>query len=440
MDSVFLSMSIRGSKRPSVVPITAPSFPTQPRPYVYRKIAYTFIACTILMVIAVIWLSSVHATIVVQAKHERIALDGLVEVAKVPQAGQLPGRVLQIALEKRQEFEVKDASAAPSSATTSAPVIQTEAASSTLSDSQITARGEVRIINNYSRAQTLVETTRLFTVDQKLYRIDKTITIPAGGEVRVNVYADQPGSRFVIGPTKFTIPGLWKDLQKFIYAQSDSAFVAGRSAATKRASPPSLPTPTSPAAATARKTVTSENIAEAQALLKDALLEQAKKALSADTTDQRFGEVVYVVKVIDAKANVSPGQAADTFLASLKLDVTAIYFSREDMLALIRTKLKERVPEGREFLPFGDQDIVYVGTNASSRTETASIQVHASADYRLTATSPLLQKSVIAGKSKQEALILLRAIEGVQNVTIDVHPSWMSKVPALKDHIEMKVE
>ena len=101
-------MSIRGSKRPSVVPITAPSFPTQPRPYVYRKIAYTFIACTVLMVIAVLWLSSVRANVVVQAKHERISLDGSVDIAKNPQSGQLPGRVVQITLEKIQEFEVKD--------------------------------------------------------------------------------------------------------------------------------------------------------------------------------------------------------------------------------------------------------------------------------------------------------------------------------------------
>ena len=427
-------MSIRGSKRPSVVPITAPSFPTQPRPYVYRKIAYTFIACTVLMVIAVLWLSSVRANVVVQAKHERISLDGSVDIAKNPQSGQLPGRVVQITLEKIQEFEVKD----PQSSAAISPSQPSEA-TSTIPNDRVLARGTVRVLNTYSRAQTLVRTTRLLTGDGKLYRIDKTINIPAGGESIVDVYADQPGSEFVIGPSRFIIPGLWIDLQKFIYAQSDKPFIA--SEVSSNVSRPS-PTPaTSPSTVSvSRKVVTAENISEAQALLKDMLFEQAKKALSAEATDPRFGEVVYLTKVIDPKTNVSAGQTAETFLASIKLDVTAIYFSREDMLALVRGKLKERVPEGREFLPFTEEGITFTSTQASARTETAVLQIHADADFRLTATSPLLQKSIIAGKSKKEALMLLRAIDGVQDATIELHPRWINKVPALKDHIEMKIQ
>lgn len=437
-------MSIRGSKRPSVVPITAPSFPVQPRPYVYRKIAYTFIACTVLMVIAVLWLSSVRANVTVQAKHDHVALDGVVDVAKTPQAGQLPGRVVQITLEKIQEFEVKDSQSAGASSTATLPPVASSTGTGGLptppANDQVLARGTVRIINTYSRAQTLVRTTRLLTTDGKLYRLDKTINVPAGGEVKVDVYADQVGSQFVIGPSKFTIPGLWIDLQKFIYAQSDTAFVAG-TAATTQPRAPSKTTTSNPAPSSApRKVVTADNIAEAQALLKDVLFEQAKKALSAEATDPRFGEVVYITKVVDPKTNVSAGQAADTFLASIKLDVTAIYFSREDMLALVRTKLRERVPEGREFLPFADQDLTFTPTVASARTEVASIQVHAAADYRLTSTSSALQKSVIAGKSKQEALTLLRSIDGVQDAKIEIHPGWMSKVPALKDHIDLKIE
>ena len=428
-------MTMRSSKRPSVVPITAPSFPTPPRPYVYRKIAYTFIAFTILMVVAVLWLSSVRANVQIQVKRDQVTLDGVVQVAKDPQPGQLPGHVVQITLEKIQEFAVKETMPVvppTSTAQTPPPAIADPVVGPVL------AKGTVRIVNTYSRPQTLVKTTRLLTADNKLYRIDKTVNVPAGGKVEVGVYADQNGAEYAIGPTKFSIPGLWIDLQKFIYAESDAAFIAGPATAEVK---PATPRPAGSTAPTGpRKVVTADNIKEAQAVLQDVLLEQAKKALSAEATDPRFTDVIYLTKVVDSKTNVSAGQTAETFLASMKLDVIAVYFSKEDMLSLVRSKLKERIPEGREFLPFTDQSIVFTPTEASARTETASVQVHATADYRLTSTSPLLQKSLIAGKTKQEAASLLQAVDGVQAVKIEIHPSWMSKVPSLKDHIDLNVE
>jgi hypothetical protein len=42
-------MTLRGSRRPHVVPITAPSFPTAPRTNIYRNIAYSFIAFTVIV-------------------------------------------------------------------------------------------------------------------------------------------------------------------------------------------------------------------------------------------------------------------------------------------------------------------------------------------------------------------------------------------------------
>jgi hypothetical protein len=106
----------------------------------------------------------------------------------------------------------------------------------------------------------------------------------------------------------------------------------------------------------------------------------------------------------------------------------------------VRTKLKERVPEGREFLPI-NLDSVQLGVESFNATaETAVVKIQANGEYRLTATSPLLQKNVIAGKTKDEALTILRAVEGVDDVQVTITPSWFSKIPALKDHIDIRVE
>lgn len=431
-------MPIRGSRRASVVPITAPSFPTPPRPHVYRKIAYTFIAFTVVIVLAVLWLSSARAEITVKAKRDTVSLDGIAEVAKTPIAGQIPGRVVQGVYEKIQEFAVNDttASTTTSSGTTtlSAP---TTAPSVSAPNQQLVAKGTVRIINKYSRSQTLVKTTRLLTADGKLYRIDKTVTVASNQEVSVGVYADQPGVEYAIGPTRFTIPGLWIDLQKFIYAQSDEAFVAVPS--TAPAPKPVTPTAVTPTVKTG-KIVTQANIDDAQKMLADAVLEQAKKALAADITDPKLTEVVYIVKMLEQKSNVSSGQAADKFLASVKVDVTAVYYAKEDMLALVRSKLKEKIPAGREFLPLNADAVTYTLKSADAKTETASIQVKADATYRLTENSPSLQKDQFAGKAKADVIAAIQAIDGVDSVNVTITPGWMSKIPTLKDRITLTVQ
>ncbi len=236
---------MRGSRRPSVVPITSPSFPTPPRPSVYRNIAYTFIGFTVVIVLAVVWLSSVHAEIVVKVKRETASLDTKVTVAKQTSPGQIPGRVVQGVFEKIQEFSVKAEATSTEPVATSSSMIpsppsSTASPTASPSNESVLAKGTVRIVNHYAKSQTLVKTTRLLTSDGKLYRIDKQVVIPSGGEASVGVYADQVGAAFAIGPTKFTIPGLWIDLQKLIYAVSDQPFLA---VSTKGLPPTPTPAP-----------------------------------------------------------------------------------------------------------------------------------------------------------------------------------------------------
>lgn len=435
-------MSIRGpQRRPRVVPITAPSFPTLPRPQVYRKIVYTFVALTIIVLIGVLWLSSVRADVTVRVKQDKVRLNESVEIARAPRSGQIPGYVVQGVFEKIQQFDSKALVVTAVSSTDALPVPPPTSTSSTTSsvpDDMLQARGTVRIINKYSKSQTLVKTTRLLTSDKKLYRIDKTIVVPAGGEVSVGAYADQNGSVYAIGPTKFTIPGLFVDLQKYIYAVSDVAFVPVTATAPSP-KPTTKPEPSKPTTSKTGTTVTADMIAQAQKQVMDVILTQAKQSLAAEVKDPKFSQVLYTVKVLEKKTNATVGQSTDQFLASAKLDVTAVYYSKEDMAALITSKLKDRIPDGRELTPFNSDMIEYSLELTDAKAETASVHAASELGYHLTASSPSLQKSLIAGKSKDDAIALLK-VEGVDDVEIVLHPGWMSKLPTLKDHINLKIE
>lgn len=374
-------------------------FSPPPSSAVYRNIAFSFLALTIIVVIGALWVSSVHARVSIKVKRNIANVDTFIEVAKTPEQGQLQGRVVHDVFEKIQEFSVNEQAATSVSAVVS---------------------GTVKITNNYSRPQTLVQKTRLLTADGRLYRIDKTVTLDPKETVLVTAHSDQAGTNYGLPVgTKLTIPGLWIDLQKWIYAESVSGFTGG---------------------AQTTKVVSAGDVNQSQQALQDAVFQQAKKALNAKAGVGTDWSVVYVQKVIDSKNNVTPGQSADQFLASLKLDVTAVYYPTKDMEAIIRQKLKDKVPEGRELLDYDPTHVVYTVDSADSKVERARIDISARASSRLTVTSPQLSKEALYGLTDEEAKTKLLATDGVESVDIKIRPSWIHKLPSTKDRLDVVVE
>jgi len=106
------------------------------------------------------------------------------------------------------------------------------------------ASGTVIVYNDYdSRNQRLIKNTRFETSDGKIYRIDKSITVPGkktvGGEtipgsIEAIVYADNPGEEYNIALVDFTIPGFKGDprYSKF-YARSKTEMTGGFSGIVK---------------------------------------------------------------------------------------------------------------------------------------------------------------------------------------------------------------
>lgn len=100
------------------------------------------------------------------------------------------------------------------------------------------ARGTIKIYNEYSsKAQTLVEKTRFETNKGLVYRITESVSVPGytekdgkiiPGSIEVEVVADEPGEKYNIGKTNFTIPG-FDGLEQFdtMYAESTSDFNGG---------------------------------------------------------------------------------------------------------------------------------------------------------------------------------------------------------------------
>lgn len=373
--------------------------PAPPSPGIYRKIAYSFVALTVIIVFAALWFSSVRATVTIKGARGITPVEAAVNVAQSPVHDELPGRVVQGVFEKIQEFSVSGQAA---------------------KSEETTAAGKVRIVNNYSRDQTLIKTTRLLAPDGRLYRISSTVNVPSKGTVEVVAYADQPGKQSeFMGQMKFTIPGLAESLQKWIYAESAGSFTGGQKTI---------------------KSLTTADLDAAGKELEQAVLEQAKKTLLAEVGDGRFTEAVYLVKTLDKKTNVKTGEEADRFLMSLKLDVTGVFYSKTDMESLVRERVNERVPEGRVITTYDPARTAMSVSQVDVKNERATVTLKAEVTTRLSDKNPDLSKDLILGLPIDEAEAKLRALDGVESAAIVVRPSWVRRLPTLKDHITIKVE
>lgn len=375
----------------------------------YRNIAVSFLGLTVIVIGAVVWMSTVKAAVRVHVRRDVTKLDSAVEIAKSPEQGQLQGRVVEGTFGNIQEFNVEQPS---------------------LSTVDTITTGRVKITNNYSKAQTLVKTTRLQAPDGKLFRINTTVNIPSSQTVEAEAYSDQAGQEYAIGSgVKFTIPGLWIDLQKWIYAESITPFQGGQRAI---------------------KIVSASDISAAQENLEAAVLEQSKKTLIAeagvvpdsltDSCTVDCWEGIYFITPIEKKSNVTVGQEADAFLAQVKIKVTAVFYPKREMELLVRTRLKERLPEGRDLVDFEASRVIYRLEQSDPSSEKARIGFIAEAASRLTAQSPALSAEKLAGLSISEAQDELAKVEGVEYAEIKLKPSWARKLPTQKKGIEIIIE
>jgi len=381
------------------------SFPQPPAPKLFRNIAVTFVLITIAVIAIAVWTSAVKAKVVVTVKRSPISVDTVVDLALSPAINQIQGRVVSGSFAESKEFPVETVSS-----TTPVVVIPT------------VTKGKVKIINNYSKDQPLVEKTRLLTPDNKLYRITKTINVPAGGSVTVDAVSDQAGNEFAIGAgIHMTIPGLWEGLQKQIYAESVTPFTGNAVS-------------NGPI-----KVLTQGAVSKAYDELYAAALEKAKQSLALEAGAVAGWESVLLVNDSKKQSNTAVGQQADSFLAQVKITVTAVYFPKDDVAALVQTRLKDKLPEGYSLSDVDPAKILFRLDSADDKKNTAKLVVSAEASSQLTADSSVLRKDLIVGLPEDEVVRKWSALDGVQSVDVILQPNWVHRLPSMKDKITIEI-
>ncbi|MBU6142015.1 hypothetical protein KGO95_02775 [Patescibacteria group bacterium] len=289
------------------------------------------------------------------------------------------------------------------------------------------ATGTITIFNAYSsQPQQLVATTRFMTPDGKIFRLDRSIMVPAAQIVDGNVVAssteamvtaDQPGPDYNIGPVQlFTIPGFQGTPKyKTFYGTSSANMTGGFTGEV------AYPTPGDIAAA--EKTAAAD--------LQDAL------------TTKLLSEVPNDFKILDGAQQFSlTSQTPDTttdangnFTILTKATATAIAFKESDAVSLLENKA---LSANTEQYAVGTTSLTYDLARADFTKGQISFPVHFSATLARVMDAAAL-KAKIAGKSETDLKTTIFALPGLDSATISLWPFWVKTVPTSPDKITVTI-
>lgn len=364
-----------------------------PLPPLYNYILLGLGGLAILVIILVVYYSLSGATITVKPawQEQKIGLIANIIDQKLgtTTANQLPGYL------KTYEREVSE---------------MLPASSSTVSNTPIS--GNIEIANHSSKSQALIATTRFITADNLLFRLDKAVTVPAGGKVTASITASEKDDKFLIGqaPTNLTIPGLWPGLQDKIYGVTTGQFQRKASAAYQ---------------------ITPENITSAQDLLQQKAIAAIKTELAQ--TEEKISDEQIIITENTLKTDDQP-DANGLFKASLKIKAVTVIFDASKLPDLAASNIPDVYKSNNIKIKIIPDSFNYKLTLLDSNSENLLAQIHG--EYKLQIANYTLATDALVGLKKSVALELLKNNGQYESYSIKL-PFWSATLPKNKEKIKI---
>lgn len=372
-----------------------------PKINLYRKIAISFIVLTVVLISVVFYFSFVKLNIVLIPAQERLSDNLVIDIYGV---GIQPTAAEKVLFGVVEQTQIEEANTYLASG---AETIGEE------------VMGKVTIVNHYTKNQPLVATTRLLSSDNKLFRIKNTINVPAGGSQEAEIYADEPKSEMAIGPSKFTIPGLWAGLQDKIYGESKEKFVYGRRT---------------------KKYIQQSDIDQGIKDLKRGLLEKAKKEIGE--TYKGYDKVIYNIdeNTISLEVDGKVNEEKEQFIIRMKTTVTIVAFSGDEAGKMARNELLKSIPSEKELIGFNPGEIIYTLKNSDVKQARATINVSLEGKMTLKDDAQIIDRGKIINLTRSQLEDYLGDFEEIAGYEINFFPSFLKKVPNLIDRINIEIK
>ncbi len=367
-----------------------------PTPRFYRTIALSFLSLAVILILGVFYFTLGKAEINLFLKPKNVKVDFLLTVAeKAEGQNQIAGLVKQSVLKGEKDIAIKTEGAAgiPSQAT-----------------------GKVTIYNQTNRDQTLVATTRLLSPDNVLFRMKKTLVVPAKGGAESDVYADKPGPEGEIAPAKFTIPGLSAELQKVIYAESKEKMAGGLKFVRK---------------------LTEDDLKTAGEELARELAENGKKQMIEASATSSFDVYVFDYKIVSTKADVKVGEEKDSFKAAVEVKLVGVFYPAKELNKLLSANLRDSL---------NDNEVV-AGSPSSAQVEFGKLLNGSGAELKVTQEAlaqvsyleDVIDKNKILGQKKRAVEEYFASLPWIEKAEVKLAPSWLRTVPKEMNKVKIKI-
>lgn len=292
------------------------------------------------------------------------------------------------------------------------------------------ARGSVVIYNEFSNEpQQLMSTTRLQSMDGKIFRLSQSVTVPGttvvGGETKpgaitAEIIADQPGSDYNIDPTTFSIPGFLggpkfdKFAAKSTVAMSGGTSNSDGSLAVSQQDLDNAKTKTE---------------ADAKSKIEDAIRSQLQP-----------GEVflAQAEKIIISKSQASAkaDDMVEKFDYNATASVHALVFSEGDVKKIVQQAVdKGGKPEG---VTESITKIDYGSAEPDFDKNTLNLKVHG--EISLTSDINLQQvKRELLGKDSSQIESVLKKYSSIKSVNVEINPTFVTRISQYPQRVTVDV-
>lgn len=233
----------------------------------------------------------------------------------------------------------------------------------------------------------------------------------------VQVVAQNPGTRYNIGPSSFTVSGV--------------TGVTGTSSASMTGGTDDIVT-----------VVSQQDVETAKQRVSSADTDDFSRKFMEQLGETGFYVVEPTLKLEEPVTTTSPevGQPASNVTVTVKITYSVMVVPKQDLKTAVENKLKEQIDEKRQKLSLDD---VLEGISVTVQNQTAPAQATLVISQETTAV-PMIDiagiKSQVAGKKRSEIETIVKQYPGVESVNVKFSPFWVSKAPSKPDKVTVKLE
>jgi len=372
--------------------------------FIYKVIALSFVGITLTLSLMILFVSSAKTTITITTKDADVNIEENIEILlgeASPNESQISGQLLETDITLTESFTVEQGDT---------------------KDAQ--AVGQIVIVNNYSKDQPLVASTRFLSEDGVLFRLKDTVNAPSGGEVAAEIYADEPGISGEVGPGKFTIPGLWAGLQDQIYATSTDPTSGGTQVVGE---------------------LKETDVVIAVETIKAKAMEEGLAKLNLELAESNNGYKInsqlILQEVIEQKSSATIGEEVNEFEITLKSKLITIAIDENEIFELIKTKLANSAPDGFKLIEINQESFAYLLENYNSENDKiiakASLSGKISADNK----ESFIDKTELIGLTQVELdNYFAEKSDSISSVNYHFSPFWLKHVATNERRIKIIID